>query len=198
MGTSVKLSEVTLHSPFEIKFGFSGLSEKHAQAIMRDIIRDEWPEQKRPAQSVYTIRLAGGVAVSYVNGVSPVVYIGEGNAFQRLYNHTSWLVPLLIAVPQLRVEIRIIEVARKNNPQLYQNIEADLIAEFHHAHSALPWFNRQREPSKEGFYQYEDDVLKELKKLISVGSGNKFMWAIRPTNINPQYDSYIKGTVQSS
>ena len=56
------------------------MEEKYAQAIMRDMIRDGWPEQGRPEQSVYAIRLAGEVAVQYPTTLFSVVYVGEGNA----------------------------------------------------------------------------------------------------------------------
>lgn len=196
MAAEVKLSELTVRSPVDIAFGFSGLSEKHAQAIVRDILRDGWPSQARPKQSVYAIRLLGQVAVSYPKAFSPVVYIGEGNAFGRLYQHTSWLVPLLISVPQLSLQIRILEVARKNNMKLYSHIEADLLRWFSDDFGALPWFNRQWEGSKENVYSYEADALKELRKMIAVGSGTKYLWAIQPTPINAQHEPYAKGIVR--
>jgi hypothetical protein len=193
MPAIVKVTELTAHKPIEIAFGFSGLREKYAQSIMRDMIGDLWPVQRRPNQSVYAIRLLGDVAVQYPTRFSPVVYVGEGSAYSRLYGHTGWLVPLLISVPQLSVEIRIVEVARKNNKELYKHIEADLLFWFSARHGALPWFNRQRETSKERVYAYEGRARTELKKMISVGSGRTYRWAIRPTVNNPQYEPYGKG-----
>ncbi len=193
MAAEIKLSELTPHDPVEIKFAFSGLREKHAQKIMRDIIRDGWPGQKRPKQSVYAIRLAGEVAVAYKRSFSPVTYIGEGNAFDRVYKHTNWLVPLLLSVPQLSLEVRIVEVARKNHLSLYQNVEADLLRWFSDDHGGVPWFNRQGEPSKHDCYDYHPEAVKELKKMISIGSGNTFRWAIQPTRNNDHYHHYTKG-----
>lgn len=164
---------------------------------MRDIIREGWPSQRRPQQSVYSIRLVGDVAIAYPGGFSPVAYVGEGNAFNRLYQHTGWLVPLLISVPQLSVQIRIIEVARKNNVELYKSIEADLLRWFSDRLGALPWFNRQWERSKEAVYSYQAEARKELKKMIEVGSGRKYLWAIRPTENNEQYEPYAKGIVEA-
>lgn len=196
MAAEVKLRELTVHEPVDIGFGFTGLSEKHAVAIVRDILRDGWPTQVRPKQSVYSIRLVGEVAVAYPLGFSPVAYIGEGNAFTRLYDHTNWLVPLLISVPQLRVQIRILEVARKNNTTLYSHIEADLLRWFSESYGALPWFNRQWEGSKEGVYSYEAEAWKELKKMVGIGSGTKYQWAIQPTPNNIQHEPYAKGIVR--
>ncbi|MEO7733096.1 MAG: hypothetical protein ABIY55_19190 [Kofleriaceae bacterium] len=197
MPATIKLSEVTVHDPVRVHFGVTGLELKHAQSVMRDKVRDAWPEQKRRAQSVYVIRLAGEVAVKYPNDFSPVIYVGEGNAYDRLYNHmASWIAPLLLSVPQLSLEIRIVEVARRNHETLYQHIEADVLRFFSNRHGALPWFNRQWEPSKENHYEYEEDVTSELRKMIGVGSGFAYLWAIQPTHNNDQYEAYAKGIVK--
>jgi hypothetical protein len=133
------------------------------------------------------------VAIAYKRGGSPVTYIGEGNAFDRLYGHTSWLAPLLIDVPQLSIEIRIVEVARKNHGTLYQHIEADLLRWFSDMHGALPWFNKQWEPSKEGHYEYQADAEGTLWRLIRIGSGTKYQWAIQPTKNNDHFEHYTRG-----
>ena len=167
MPAEVKLSELTVHRPVEIRFGFSGLGGEYALPVMRRIVRRGWPLQRRPKQSVYTIRLVGDVAVGYPTQFSPVVYVGEGNAYDRLYKHiTDWLVPLLVSVPQLSVQVRIVEVARKNKADLYKHIEADLLRWFSDRHGSLPWFNRQWENSKERTYSYSPDARKELQKAL--------------------------------
>lgn len=193
MPANIKLRELRVHDPVKIRFGFSGLNEKHAQSIMRDIVRDGWPRQRRPKQSVYVIRLVGDVAIAYKQRFSPVTYIGQGNAFSRLYNHTNWLVPLLINVPQLSVEILITEISRKNHATLYRHIEADLLRWFSKTHGAVPWFNRRWEPSKEDKYAYEPDAKQALRKLIGVGAGTNYKWAIQPTKNNEQFEPYDKG-----
>lgn len=198
MPAIVKLSELSVHDPVDVSFGFSGLSEKHAQAIIRDMIGDGWPAQGRPEQSVYSIRLVGDVAVNYPAGFSPVIYVGEGNAYSRLYGHTNWLVPLLLSVPMLSIQVRIIEAARRNNTELYKHIEADLLRWFSDRYGALPWFNRQWEGSHEGAYLYEDEARKELNKMIGVGSGNTYLWAIQPTENNAQHEPYAKGIISAT
>jgi len=194
MPATIKLSEVTVHDPVRVLFGVTGVELKHAQSVMRDKVRDSWPAQRRPDQSVYVIRLVGEVAVAYPAVFSPVIYIGEGNAFDRLYNHiANWIAPLLLSVPQLSLEIRVCEVARRNHDTLYQHIEADLLRWFSERHGALPWFNRQWEPSKEGHYEYQNGVTRELKKMIGIGSGTTYLWAIQPTRNNDQFAPYTKG-----
>lgn len=193
MAALIKLSELKIPSRVLIRFPFLGMTEDQAQAIMRGIIREEWPEQKRPNQSVYVIRLVGDVAVAYRETFSPVIYIGRGNAFGRLYGHTEWLASLLIAVPQLGVEIRIVGVARKNNPTLYENIEADLLHWFSEDHGAVPWFNRRRERGREGHYDYTPEARRALRQIIGIRQGTRYRWAIRPTKNNDQFEPYEKG-----
>ena len=54
-------------------------------------------------------------------------------------------------------------------------------------------FNRQFEPSKEGLYDYKPDAWKKITKMIGVGSGVTYLWAIRPTHNNGQHEAYGKG-----
>ena len=194
MPAIVKLSDLNLSAPVQIPFGFTGVEEKYARAIVRDRIRSQWPEQKRPTQSVYCICLTGTVAVAYPNTFSPVIYIGEGDAYARLSRHVDWLVPLLMSVPQLGVEIRLLESVRRNNRSLYRHIEADLIDWFSSDYGALPWFNRQQESGKKGAYEYKRDARKLLNTMIGVGAGRRYLWAIQPTKNNATFDAYSKGT----
>ena len=58
-----------------------------------------------------------------------------------------------MSVPQLSVEIRVIEVARRKPRELYMNIEADLLQMVSNRTGSLPSFNRQWEPGKENKYE---------------------------------------------
>jgi hypothetical protein len=194
----IKLSELTFLDPVIIDFGFSGLNEQYARPIMRNIIGDKWPQNRRPEQCVYVIRLIGDVAAAYPKDFSPVIYVGEGNAYERLYTHTNWLVSLVLSVPKIGVEVRIVEVARRNNSTLYRFIEADLLRWFSEDYGALPWFNRQHERTKEDVYKYESEADRELRKLIGVGSGKRFLWAIQPTRNNDLHEPYQKGVDEAA
>jgi len=46
-----------------------------------------------------------------------------------------------------------------------------------------------------GVYSYEAEARKELNKMIAVGSGTKYQWAIQPTPNNAQHEPYAKGIV---
>jgi hypothetical protein len=193
MPALIKESEITWADPVRIRFGFAGITAEYAINIMRNIMQKEWPQIQRPSQCVYIIRLTGEVAVAYDKKYSPVIYIGEGNAYDRLYDHIKWLASLVVSVPQVGIEVRIAQVRRRNHDTLYQYIEADLLCWFCEAYGTLPWFNRQRERSKEAQYDYEHAAKQSLTRHLGVGSGNSYLWAIRPTPINDQYAPYNKG-----
>jgi hypothetical protein len=192
MPVAIKNTEITWSEPVRLRFGFSGLTAEYAIPIIRKLIQDEWPELRRPSQCVYVIRLHGEVAVTYKENHSPVIYIGEGNAYSRLYNHAHWISSLLVSIPNMQIEIHIAEIARKNKKSLYKYIEADMIKWFVDEFDVLPWFNRQRESSKESIYVYDNDAEHDLRKHLRVGQGNKFLWAIRPLQNNDQYKAYEK------
>ena len=185
MPATVTSQNVVWHDTIRLKFGFTGLDEADATHIVRRIVADGFPPAlKYTEQCLYVVRLRGVVAVAYGDRFSPVLYIGEGNAKNRLHGHASWLARLLLSVPNLEVELHVAEVKRQNNTDLCEYVEADMIRWFWEEYGYLPWFNQQRERSKEEYHEYTPDTEKKLRALISVGSGNAFLWAIRPTHNN--------------
>ena len=194
MPAPIKKSEIKWSDPIRVKFGFSGLTPNYAVPIIRKLMHDQWPEIRRPKQCVYVIRLRGKVAVAYGNSYSPVIYIGEGLAYDRLYNHVNWISSLLVSVPNTEIEVHVAQVARKNHNKLYRYIEADMIKWFIDDFGTLPWFNRQREKSKENLYDYDNDAEQELRRHLGIGAGNNFLWAIKPTHNNIQFESYNKNS----
>lgn len=193
MYAMIKESEITWVEPVRIHFGFSGIPVEHAIPIMRKIMQEKWPKIERPSQCVYIIRLTGEVAVAYGDKHSPVIYIGEGKADNRFYNHIKWLASLLISVPQMGIEVRIAQVLRRNHETLYQHIEADLLCWFYEKYGMLPWFNRQRESSKQAQYEYERVVKNALRRQLDSDSKGKPLWAIRPTPESDWFVPYGKG-----
>jgi hypothetical protein len=192
MPATITLGDLEFHDPVRLQFGFTGIPATQAQQVIRSLIRENWPDQARPDQSVYSIRVVGEVAIAYGETHSPVVYIGEGNAFNRLSQHSNWMTPLLLNIPQLGIEVHVVETKRRNNTSLYMHIEADLIDWFAQRYGTVPWFNRQRERSKAGEYDYDSEARNALRKMILPGIGKKYLWAIRPTDTNEDYETYAK------
>lgn len=181
----ITTQNVVWHDSIRLRFGFTGLDEPDATHIVRRIISESFPPTVTYTdQCLYVVRLRGSVAVAYGEKFSPVLYIGEGNAKNRLYGHASWLARLLLSVPNVEVEMHVAEVKRQNHVSLCEYVEADMIRWFREDYGYLPWFNQQRERSKEEWYEYEPEVEKKLRSLLGVGSGNTFLWAIRPTHNN--------------
>jgi len=156
-------------------------------------LKEQFPTLSRPEQCVYVIRLKGDVAIDYRDDFSPVIYIGEGNAAARLHSHANWIAELLVAVPNAEIEVRVADCVRKNDANLCQYIEADLIAMFFNKYRCLPWFNKQRETKHEGKRTYTDDVLKDFGARIGKVQGSNYIWAIRPTHNNKQSKAYYAG-----
>ena len=195
MPAPITSQNVEWHDPIILEFGFTGLEEIDAVSVVRREIREQFSSDlKRIQQCIYVVKLQGTVAVAYGKEFSPVVYVGEGNAMSRLHGHAKWIARLLLSVPNLRVAIHVAEVRRKNFTDLRKYVEADMISWFAQKYGVLPWFNRQRERSKEDVYEYADDIERELRNMIAVGSGTSFQWAIRPTHNNeawPRYESSV-------
>jgi len=192
MYVSITSHNIVWHDPVVLQFGFTGLMEEDAISVVRRAIKLQFPPSLTYYQQcVYVVKLGGEVAVAYDNDFSPVIYIGEGNAANRLYGHAQWIARLLMSVPNTRVAIHIAEVKRRNNTELCEYVEADLIKWFVEKYGMLPWFNRQRERSKESIYSYAADAERSLRQVIAVGSGNSFLWALRPTHNNEDtWDAY--------
>jgi hypothetical protein len=192
----IKSGNVKWFPTISLKFGFAGLAEEDAISIVRRITRDQFaPTLSYTNQCLYVVRLRGSVAVAYGDSFSPVLYIGEGDASNRIHGHAVWLASLLQSVPNLSVDIHIADIRRQNHTSLCEYVEADMIRWFYEKYGMLPWFNQQRERSKEEQYTYEPDVEAELRTMLNVGSGNAFLWAIRPTHNNHvPYAKYAKNS----
>jgi hypothetical protein len=145
-------------------------------------------------RSVYVIRMVGRFLIAYRDGNSPVLYSGRGNSSQRLASHLkNWLSEVHSFGKDVSIEIRICCPPRRNRPDFFKNVEADLIARFARKYGSVPFFNRRNETEHSGEVSYETDVIAEFKKVISVGSGNRPRWAIKPTRANPSFLTFLKG-----
>jgi len=192
MPATITSNNITWHDPIVLEFGFTGLKEVDAIAVVRREIREQFSSTlKYYEQCLYVVKLRGDVAVAYGEEFSPVIYIGEGNAKSRLNDHAQWIAKLLLSVPNLRIAVHVAEVKRQKKTDLCEFVEADLIRWFTDKYGLLPWFNRQHERTKESIYAYHQDAEKALRDVIGIGSGNAFLWAIRPTHNNDEtWDAY--------
>ena len=184
---------VRWREPISIRFGFSGITSEESVVLARGRLKEQFPDLDKPHQCVYVVRLKGDVAVDYRDDFSPVIYIGEGNAATRLRGHANWIADLLIAVPNAEIEVRVADCVRKNDTNLCQYVEADMIALFRKKYECLPWFNRQRETKHEGKRTYSTDVLQDMRNRIGKVKGSNYIWAIRPTHNNSQFEPYCAG-----
>lgn len=99
---------------------------------------------------VYIIRMKGDFVIAYPTGRSPVLYIGRGSALGRLSTHLSrWLHEIDEFGKDVKIEIRVCRTRRRNRPDLFKNVEADLIAWFAEKYGVIPFFNARREHTYE-------------------------------------------------
>ncbi|PFH28894.1 MULTISPECIES: hypothetical protein [Burkholderia] len=191
--TLVTTTHIRWRDPITVKFGFTGIDTEEAVVLVRHRLTAQFPTLDKPSQCVYVVRLKGDVAIAYGGEFSPVIYIGEGNAATRLYAHAKWIAELLVAVPNAEIEVRVADCVRKKDANLCQYVEADLIDAFIEKHQCLPWFNRQREKKYAGQRTYDAEVQHAFNLRIGKVGGSKYLWAIRPTSNNEQYDPYATG-----
>lgn len=190
---TVTQQHIRWRDPISIKFGFSGIDPDEAEMLVKKRLKDQFPDLDRPGQCVYVVRLKGDVAIAYGEDFSPVIYIGEGNAASRLHDNAEWIAELLVAVPNAEIEVRVADCVRTNDTELCQYVEADLISAFVQKFSYLPWFNRQREKKYLGKRSYSAEVWTEFNQRIGKVQGSRYLWAIRPTKNNSQYEHYSAG-----
>lgn len=147
------------------------------------------------SRAVYVIRMTGDFLIAYERRNSPVLYIGRGNCTQRLAAHLkNWLHEVRGFGTGVGVEIRIASPRRQNRPDLFKNVEADLIAHFAKDHGSVPFFNRKYERKYAGKIRtYSPTERKEMRRAIIIGSGNRPQWALKPTKANKAFSTFMKG-----
>lgn len=194
---TIKPSEVTWHDRVRIQFGFTGLNTELGLPIVRKLLSSQWPTIRRDGkQCVYVVRILGDVAMAYPKGNSPVIYIGEGDAYSRLYSHAKWITSLLLNVPNIEIEVRIALVVRKKRPNLYKHVEADLIMWFSKMFGAVPLMNSQRETAHENKFTYLSSVKQGLLNQLRLGKGTSYHWAMKPIGQNELHEVYLKGMLK--
>lgn len=138
--------------------------------------------------------MKGDFVIAYPCNRSPVLYIGRGSAFGRLSAHLRrWLHQVEGFGKEVRVEVRVCRPRRKNRPDMFKYVEADLISRFAERYGCIPFFNSRRETSFEDCVDYTETDERLLAAAIGVGSGKRPQWAIAPAPANRNYEVFHKG-----
>ena len=146
-------------------------------------------QEKQLDRCVYIIRAQGSFAIKYPKGISPTIYIGEGNFKNRIIQHKNWLSGLIDLVGEFPINIGICTPRVKNNFSAYKDLEAALLLEFKSIYGCAPLKNKQMETRKSNYdYQSKD----ELRDSIMIGRGVRYFWAIEPMPSNKFYEDYFK------
>ncbi len=140
------------------------------------------------SHAVYIIKIDGLFAIQYGKGVSPVVYIGEGNFKQRISSHRKWLENITELVDDTTFKVGICVPRKKRGDFVNEDFEAILLHEFKKIFGSAPMKNRQMEYPSLGHdvTSYRTTVVAPLR----IGRGVRYYWAIKPLKANEHYDSY--------
>jgi hypothetical protein len=168
------------------------------KALRRQIVRklktgleDQGYSPKGLLKGVYVIRITGSFMIAYDKCDSPVLYIGRGQAFWRVAMHIKrWAKDVRNFGHDCGLEFRFMLPARRNRPDYFKNVEADLIKMFVKKNGDLPFYNKCRERSFEGKIPYSVNQERMFRRNLGVGQGRRFRWAIKPTPGNRDYTTY--------
>lgn len=169
----------------EVKISWIKIKELPAQVnSWRDIQHYAGTDVEFPSkQCVYCIRLSPPYMLHYANAepnkdndfVSPLIYVGSGNARSRLGNHLGWLNDLGQALPHARYEIWIASPRKQNNADAYKAFEGYLLHEFENVSRGwLPLRNKKKQAFNPS-HNYGSNIFKEV-----VGHDRRYNWAIWP------------------
>ncbi len=140
-------------------------------------------------RSVYVIRLAGNFAISYPDGESPAVYVGEGSFGSRIASHKKWARKLEELVGEFKFQVCVATPRVKNQPNTYLDCEAAVLHRFGERFGSAPLWNKQFERRRFQHHNYSQD---KLDYVIGKRSGAKYHWALKPMKASPFYASYLK------
>lgn len=141
---------------------------------------------------VYVIRLNGLFAIEYPLGVSPTLYIGEGNFEQRITQHKNWLMELTDLQGDADFLIGYCFPRAPNVVNAYSDFEAMLIHEFRSIYGSAPLRNKQMEYQK-GSHAF--GPISDIRSAIMTGKGVRFHWSVKPLKSSPMYDVYNRTTL---
>ena len=184
--------------PLRLKHEQGLTTEKRIVKALRDQLLAALVEQDFGKadldRCVYVIRMTGDFVISYPEGISPVLYIGRGDAFTRLSSHLKrWLNQVDGFGKDVGIEVRVCRPRRKGLADMFKFVEADLISDFQTKFGSIPFFNSRRETSYEKCVDYTDTDVKRLSAAIGVGSGKRPQWAIAPAPSNKNYALFHTG-----
>lgn len=170
---------------------------KSLRRAFREKLREQgaWERER----CVYVIRMVGLFVVQYPYNRSPVLYIGRGTVSQRVIRHlTNWVSQVTNLGAKIQIEIRVSVPRKRNHPNFYKCVEADLIRDFSRRYGSIPLINSRRETVFESDWKYTPADKKRLTASLGVGRGNRPRWAIAPAPGNRRlYDLYHRGVSEA-
>lgn len=142
-------------------------------------------------RSVYVIRLNPPYAIRYcegTTGISPVLYIGEGDFKTRISSHLrDWIPDLAEVVQACGLQIGVALPRKKGNGHIiHKETEAALLNQFWNLYRNAPLRNKQWEYTGDA-HEYDPG---ELQIALRIGRGMRYQWALEPMAANKFFDDY--------
>lgn len=137
--------------------------------------------------SVYVIRLASVFLIKYSkNGLSPVLYIGEGRLRARLNAHRKWLHKLQQLLPQAAFEVKFCFPRNSQKLPLNEEYESHLLQRFRKQYGQLPLRNRKQQLNDGGI----DFSKTGRQQVLGPGTGKQYAWEIKPLPAKVAFTKY--------
>lgn len=163
---------------------------------------DQWAKAIRPQleavgldeaalqRSVYVIRLNPPYAIRYCpgpKGISPVLYIGEGNFQSRITSHLrNWIPDVAAVVQACGLQIGVALPRKANGHAAHKEAEVALLNRFWKLYNNAPLRNKQ--------WEYTNTEPKcdpaKLHEALQIGRGMRYDWALEPMAANKFFEAY--------
>lgn len=125
---------------------------------------------KSEKECLYVISLDGGMAIDYAGDLSPILYIGRGNARNRLRSHLKeWLITLSNELEDVTLTFYL------SRHKYYKEAEALLLEAYFERYSILPLWNDNWGNSSNAKYTLSDDSLKPI-----LSKNKRYKWSLHP------------------
>ena len=124
---------------------------------------------------VYVVRMSPPFSISYGDDDSPLLYVGSGHIGNRWSMHRTWLHEVGLSLPGARYEVWVCAPRVRNNPNVDDDVEAEIIERFCAKFGVLPLRNQRIEHPRIK-HEYGEDFF----RTIWAGKDKRYRWAVYP------------------
>ena len=176
------------NATYDLEWAWIDFKSSDTWSVVLKKLKREQVRESELARSVYVIRIKSRIGIAYPNGMSPVLYVGEGRLKQRVDSHRKWLTQMEKTFGELALQLTVATPRVRNNAVAYKETEAALIQFFIEKYGSAPLKNSHVE------YQKFDHAFTKvsLAEALTPGNGAKYYWAVQPTTINAFHSVFVQ------